>query len=87
VRVRATPHKGFLTVKGRPAGLARPEYELLRHGGKLLLRSRAPRHLGQDGRDVLFPLVLADGTSCRHQIAEGTGREAWHVARVLDSLL
>jgi len=28
-------------------------------------------------------LVLADGTSCRHQIRDGTGREALHVARVL----
>jgi Fe-S oxidoreductase len=28
-------------------------------------------------------LIVADGTSCRHQIADGTGREALHVARVL----
>jgi FAD/FMN-containing dehydrogenase/Fe-S oxidoreductase len=28
-------------------------------------------------------LVVADGTSCRHQIAEGSGRQALHVARVL----
>ncbi len=28
-------------------------------------------------------LIIADGTSCRHQIADGTGREARHVARVL----
>ena len=28
-------------------------------------------------------LVLADGTSCRHQIKDATGREALHVARVL----
>jgi Fe-S oxidoreductase len=32
-------------------------------------------------------LVLADGTSCRHQIADGAGREAWHVARLLDAAL
>ena len=32
-------------------------------------------------------LLVADGTSCRHQIADGTGREAWHVARVLDGAL
>jgi FAD/FMN-containing dehydrogenase/Fe-S oxidoreductase len=31
--------------------------------------------------------VVADGTSCRHQIADGAGREAWHVARVLDAAL
>ena len=28
-------------------------------------------------------LIVADGTSCRHQIADGTEREALHVARVL----
>jgi Fe-S oxidoreductase len=28
-------------------------------------------------------LIVADGTSCRHQIKDGAGREAVHVARVL----
>jgi Fe-S oxidoreductase len=28
-------------------------------------------------------IIVADGTSCRHQIHDGTGREAFHVARVL----
>jgi FAD/FMN-containing dehydrogenase/Fe-S oxidoreductase len=28
-------------------------------------------------------IVVADGTSCRHQIKDGTGRDALHVARVL----
>jgi Fe-S oxidoreductase len=28
-------------------------------------------------------LIVADGTSCRHQIKDGAGREAIHVARVL----
>jgi FAD/FMN-containing dehydrogenase/Fe-S oxidoreductase len=28
-------------------------------------------------------LIVADGTSCRHQIHEGTGRPALHVARVM----
>jgi Fe-S oxidoreductase len=28
-------------------------------------------------------LIVADGASCRHQIADGTAREAQHVARVL----
>jgi Fe-S oxidoreductase len=48
------------------------------------------------GELALFPavraagddaLVVADGTSCRHQIADGTGREAIHVARLLDMAL
>jgi Fe-S oxidoreductase len=32
-------------------------------------------------------LIVADGTSCRHQIADGTGRPATHVARVLEAAL
>jgi FAD/FMN-containing dehydrogenase/Fe-S oxidoreductase len=32
-------------------------------------------------------LVVADGTSCRHQIADGAGREALHLARVLERAL
>ncbi|MBS0527596.1 MAG: FAD-binding protein [Proteobacteria bacterium] len=32
-------------------------------------------------------LVVADGTSCRHQIADGTSRHALHVAQVLDRAL
>ncbi|TMQ03397.1 MAG: FAD-binding protein [Deltaproteobacteria bacterium] len=32
-------------------------------------------------------LIVADGTSCRHQIADGAGRSAVHVARVLESAL
>jgi Fe-S oxidoreductase len=31
--------------------------------------------------------VVADGTSCRHQIRDGAGREARHVARVLEAAL
>ncbi|MEO8385695.1 MAG: heterodisulfide reductase-related iron-sulfur binding cluster, partial [Betaproteobacteria bacterium] len=31
--------------------------------------------------------IVADGTSCRHQIADGAKREALHVARVLDQAL
>ncbi len=32
-------------------------------------------------------LIVADGTSCRHQIEDGTGRDAIHVARVLEAAL
>jgi Fe-S oxidoreductase len=32
-------------------------------------------------------IVVADGTSCRHQIADGAQREALHVARLLERLL
>ncbi|MGI9435934.1 MAG: FAD-binding and (Fe-S)-binding domain-containing protein [Geminicoccaceae bacterium] len=32
-------------------------------------------------------VIVADGTSCRHQIKDGTRREALHVARLLDQAL
>jgi len=32
-------------------------------------------------------MLVADGTSCRHQIVEGAGRRALHVARVLELAL
>ena len=32
-------------------------------------------------------IVVADGTSCRHQIADGARRQAVHVARLLADLL
>lgn len=32
-------------------------------------------------------IVVADGTSCRHQIKDGAEREAIHVVRVLDKAL
>jgi Fe-S oxidoreductase len=32
-------------------------------------------------------LIVADGTSCRHQIRDGAAREALHVARVLQRAL
>ncbi len=32
-------------------------------------------------------IIVADGTSCRHQIADGAKRDAIHVARLLDRLL
>jgi Fe-S oxidoreductase len=41
----------------------------------------AVRAAGEDA------LLVADGTSCRHQIHDGAGREAIHVARVLERAL
>ena len=32
-------------------------------------------------------LIVADGTSCRHQIRDGVGRDAKHVARILEMAL
>jgi Fe-S oxidoreductase len=32
-------------------------------------------------------VLVADGTSCRHQIKDGAAREAVHVATILDRAL
>ena len=45
----------------------------------------------QIGEMVLFPsvrknkeaIIVAPGTSCRHQIKDGTGEVAWHPAQIL----
>ena len=46
----------------------------------------------QVGEQVLFPrvraakpdeIIVASGTSCRHQIADGTGNKALHVVEVM----
>ena len=32
-------------------------------------------------------LIVADGTSCRHQISDGSQRKALHVAKVLEMVV
>ena len=60
------------------------------------LRARPPGGLAGDGGGEPAPsvrgaaadtLLVADGTSCRHQIGDGTDREAVHLARVLAEAL
>jgi Fe-S oxidoreductase len=55
-------------------------YEISMKMGELSLLP-AVRAAGNDA------LIVADGTSCRHQIGDGTGRGAMHVARVLEQAL
>ena len=60
--------------------------ELLRHGGRVRLRGRAPcdrrcrwpssRCLPAVRAAAADTLIVADGTSCRQQIRDGSGREA-----------
>jgi Fe-S oxidoreductase len=38
-------------------------------------------------RNAPNAVLVADGTSCRHQIQDGTGRKPLHVARVLELAL
>ena len=46
------------------------------------------RHrLGEVRKADADTLVVADGTSCRHQIHDGAQRDAVHVARVLAAAL
>ena len=67
--------------------------QLLRHGRRVRLWRRHLSGLDRHGRTVAAAggarradtttLIVADGTSCRHQITDGTERAALHVARVL----
>jgi Fe-S oxidoreductase len=47
----------------------------------------AEAHLLPAIRAVPDAIVVADGTSCRQQIAHGAAREALHAARVLERFL
>jgi Fe-S oxidoreductase len=61
-------------------GYEAEHYEVSMRMGELSLLP-AVRNAGADA------LIVTDGTSCRHQIADGTGRRALHVARVLERAL
>ncbi|WP_119420505.1 FAD-binding and (Fe-S)-binding domain-containing protein [Desertibaculum subflavum] len=57
-------------------GYEAANYDMSMQMGELAL---LPRIRASDAETLL----VADGTSCRHQIADGTGREAQHIAQVL----
>jgi Fe-S oxidoreductase len=61
-------------------GYAARHYDVSMAMGELSLLP-AVREAGPDA------LIVADGTSCRHQIKDGASREALHVARVLAAAL
>ena len=61
-------------------GLDAAHYEVSMKMGELALLPKV-RSAGAD------TLLIADGTSCRHQIQDGAGREALHVARILERAL
>ncbi|MDX1401709.1 MAG: FAD-linked oxidase C-terminal domain-containing protein, partial [Kiloniellales bacterium] len=61
-------------------GYGKETYEISMQMGELGLFEKA-RSAGED------TLLVANGTSCRHQISDGTGRWALHVARVLEKAL
>ncbi len=69
---------------------------LLRHGGRFGYEAAHYDVSMKMAEAALLPavraadadtLIVADGTSCRHQIADGAQREAMHVARVLEAAL
>ncbi|MFO7978355.1 MAG: FAD-binding oxidoreductase, partial [Bacteroidales bacterium] len=61
-------------------GFEKEHYELSMQIGELQL---FPAIRQADPQD----LIAASGTSCRHQILDGTGRKAWHPVDILHSFL
>ena len=61
-------------------GYGADTYDMSQKMGELSLLPRVREAAPED-------LIVADGTSCRHQIADGTGRNARHVAQILKSAL
>ena len=58
-----------------------------RGAGRLTLSRTGRELLPAVRRADMQTLVEADGTSCRHQIHDGAGRDAMYVARVLEMAL
>ena len=84
--LRLVPEMEVTTVASSCCGMAggfgyeAANYEVSRAMGELNLLP-AVRKAEPD------TLIVAGGTSCRHQIADGTGRQASHVASVLERAL
>ena len=84
--LRLVPDLNVRTVESSCCGMAgsfgyeAEHYEVSMKMGEASLLP-AVRNASQD------TLVVADGTSCRHQIEHGAQRQALHVARVLDRAL
>jgi Fe-S oxidoreductase len=83
--LRMVPGLELSTVQTSCCGMAGSfGYEAEHYGISMKMAEMA---LLPQVRNADAALLVADGTSCRHQIADGAGREALHVARVLDSAL
>jgi Fe-S oxidoreductase len=84
--LRLVPGLEVETIESSCCGMAgafgyeAAHYEVSMKMGELALLPRV-RKAGAD------ELIVADGTSCRHQIHDGAGRPAIHVARVLERAL
>jgi len=84
--LRLVPGLEVETIESSCCGMAgafgyeAAHYEVSMKMGELTLLPRV-RKAGAD------ELIVADGTSCRHQIQDGAGRPAIHVARVLERAL
>jgi Fe-S oxidoreductase len=84
--LRLVPGLEVETVESSCCGMAGAfgyEAENYEVSMKMAELSLLPKVRGADADTI----VVADGTSCRHQIADGAGRDAIHVARVLDMAL
>ncbi len=84
--LRLVPELNVQTIESSCCGMAgsfgyeAEHYEISMKMGELSLLP-AVRKAAPD------TLIVADGTSCRHQIEHGAGRQAIHVARVLEQAL
>jgi FAD/FMN-containing dehydrogenase/Fe-S oxidoreductase len=84
--LRFVPELEVTTIESSCCGMAgsfgyeASHYDVSMKMGELSLLPRV-REAASD------TLVVADGTSCRHQIRDGAKREAIHVARVLEAAL
>ena len=98
-RSGALPSQGDSPLRRRRAGAEEDRtrrrssrLRLLRHGRRVRIRARQIRAVdarrraraaARGARGARDTIIVADGFSCREQIAQGTDREALHLAQVL----
>ena len=83
---RSIVARGFIGDRGSRSGLPLP---LLWEGKAARTQCRGPDRAGADPPECSSAdsVIVADGFSCRHQIADGAQREAVHVCEVIAKAL
>ena len=101
LRPRPLPHKALMkmTARGRaraagprlsssaPAAAAWPDRSASSRSSTTSRWRRRARAAAGGARGRRIDLIIADGFSCREQIAHGTGRHAMHLAEVIQMAL
>ena len=85
--LRLVPELAVETIESSCCGMAGAFGYEAQHYDVSMRDGRARAAAGRARGRTPTRSIVADGTSCRHQIRDGAAREALHVARVLAECL